>query len=63
MASPETVAYYQKWLHEKYRAQQLGKTNYEANCDIEISRLETENPELLDDKQELWDEVVSAYSG
>lgn len=38
--------YYKSWLQEKKRAQKFGKANYEANCDIEINRLEKEYPEL-----------------
>ena len=55
MASTEIENYYKGWLHEKKRAQQEGHPNYEANCDIEIARLETDYPELLTNKQAWWD--------
>ena len=58
MASQEVITYYQSWLREKKRAIKYGKPNYEANCDIEITRLESENPELLDNKQEWMDAIV-----
>lgn len=46
MASEEVIAYYKSWLYEKARAGKFGKTNYGANCDIELSRLGAEYPEL-----------------
>ncbi len=46
MANKKTEDYYISWKHEKKRANRLGKPNYEKNCDIEIHRLEKENPEL-----------------
>ena len=55
MADTTTENYYKSWLHEKKRAQAEGHVNYEANCDIEIARLEAAYPELLDNKQAWWD--------
>ena len=50
MANKKIVAYYKSWKSEKKRAKKLGKPNYEKNCDIEIKRLEKENPELKEIK-------------
>lgn len=57
MADKATEDYYKGWLHEKKRAQSTGHSHYEANCDIEITRLELTYPELLNDKQAWWDEA------
>jgi hypothetical protein len=46
MADKKTEDYYISWKHEKKRAYKLGKNTYAGNCDIEINRLEKENPEL-----------------
>jgi hypothetical protein len=58
MADQATQDYYKSWLSEKHRAQLAGHPNYEANCDIEIARLEATYPELLNDKQAWWDAIT-----
>jgi hypothetical protein len=39
MPTQDSYEYYIGWTHEKNRAIDLGKPNYEANCQIEIDRL------------------------
>lgn len=46
MADEQTITYYKKWKHEKNRGNDLGKSNYVANCNIELARLESLYPEL-----------------
>lgn len=43
----DDLTYYKSIRHEKNRANDLGKKNYEANMNIEIIRLETGHPEFL----------------
>jgi len=47
MADQATINYFKSWKHEKNRAVKNGKTNYAANCQIEITRLEGLYPELI----------------
>ena len=42
----DDLAYYKTVRHEKNRANDLGKTNYESNVNVEIIRLEVEHPEF-----------------
>ena len=57
MVNKKDIAEYRKWLHEKVRAQKLGKPNYEKNCDTEIARLEKEKPGLLEVKDALVESI------
>lgn len=57
MIDKKIADYYKSWLYEKKRAQKFGKPNYEANCDIEIARLEKEHPELEISKKEMNDSI------
>ena len=43
----EQINYYISWKHEKRRALANGKNNYAANCDIELNRLENQDPDYL----------------